>query len=139
MKINSKMIFIPSSSTVSSKTMSIHVCSLCLHSSARLFSSAGKNERDGPRRNEFCPFDFFDGEIKFDYYLNEDKVCSGFESTLSQCPSGSTMSFRFKGCNHPVSSANLECIGMWQASNQHYLAVIDWINGTTPRYKCGVS
>lgn len=134
------MIFIPSSSTVSPKTMSIHVCFVCLHPFTRLcFFSAGKSERDGPRRNEFCPFDFFDGEIKFDYYLNEDKVCSGFESTLSQCPSGSSMSFRFKGCSHPVVGANLECIGSWQASNQHYLAVIDWINGTVPRYKCGVS
>lgn len=96
-------------------------------------------ERDGPRRNEFCPFDFFDGEIKFDYYLNDEKLCNGYESTMSQCPSGSSLNIRFKGCNYPPHTENFECIGHWHALNKHYLAVIDWINGTTPSYKCGVS
>ncbi|CRK99969.1 CLUMA_CG013264, isoform A [Clunio marinus] len=95
------------------------------------------SERDGPRRNEFCPFDFFDGDIKFDYYLNEKKLCNGLQSTLSQCPSGSSLNIRFKGCeDHSLNIANYECIGHWNALNKHYLAFIDWINGTEPRYKC---
>lgn len=99
----------------------------------------GTADRDGPRRNEFCPFDFFDGDIKFDYFINDNKVCADYESTISQCPSGSTLNIRYKGCNSPQLSAKYECIGHWNALNKHYLAVIEWINGTVPRYKCGVS
>lgn len=96
-------------------------------------------ERDGPRRNEFCPFDFFDGEIKFDYFLNEEKLCSGYESTLSQC-SGSSFNIRFKGCSMASYSASYECIGHWHTLKKDYLAVIERINGTIiPNYKCGVS
>lgn len=100
----------------------------------------GTSERDSPRRSEFCPFNFFDGEIKFDYYLNENRLCSGYESTLSQCPSGSMLNLRFRGCSSgSPSTVKFECIGHWSALGEHYLAVIDWINGTVPRYKCGVS
>lgn len=71
--------------------------------------------------------------------MNEEKLCSGYESTLSQCPSGSSLNIRFKGCNGAPQSANYECIGHWHALNKDYLAVIDWINGTVANYKCGVS
>lgn len=101
-----------------------------------VLASLGTAERDGPRRNEFCPFDFFDGEIKFDYYINDEKLCSGYGS---QCPSGSSLNIRFKGCNVSSYSTNYECIGHWHALNKDYLAVIEWINGTVPKYKCGVS
>lgn len=74
--------------------------------------------------------------------MNEEKLCSGYESTLSQCPSGSSLNVRFQGCNgaaQTLLNANYECIGHWHALNKDYLAVIHWINGTVPNYKCGVS
>lgn len=49
------------------------------------------------------------------------------------------MNVRFKGCTFSGYSTNLECIGHWESSNKHYLAVIDKTNLTEPRYKCGVS
>lgn len=100
----------------------------------------GTAERDAiGHKREFCPFDFFDGEVKFNYISENQKICSGFKSTLSQCPSGSSLNMRFEGCETKnLNVANYECIGHWEESNKQYLAVIEWINGTEARYKCGV-
>lgn len=132
-----KMIFIPSFYTVSNEICLFFFIYLMSRVYSWLYS--GMAERDGPRRPTFCPFDFFDGEIKFDYFVNGEKVCGGYESILSQCPSSSSLNIRYMGCKHSLQSVNYECIGHWNALNKHYFAVIEWINGTLPKYKCGVS
>lgn len=72
--------------------------------------------------------------------MNEKKLCSGYESTLSQCPSGSVLNMRFLSCEKGApKAAKYECIGHWSVMGVNYLAVIDWVNATAPRYKCGVS
>jgi len=94
---------------------------------------------ESPRKNEFCPFDFFDSEIKFDYFHNDEKICGEYESTISQCPSSSYLNVRYKSCNQPTFSTKYECIGHWRTSNKNYVALVEWSNGTQARYKCGVS
>lgn len=88
------------------------------------------------RHHEFCPFD---GEIKFDYYLNNQKICSGFKSTISNCPSSSSMNIHFRDCERDLQPLTFDCLGNWKMQNQNFLAVIESSsNETEPKYKCGV-
>jgi hypothetical protein len=142
------MIFGPSFYLVSQQSFSTFIYTFFSH-----FTSYKKYRKlclvqieisDGPetpRRNEFCPFDFFDGEIKFDYFHNDEKICGQYESTISQCPSSSYLNVRYKSCNQPTFSTKYECIGHWKTSNKNYVALVEWSNGnaTKARYKCGVS
>jgi hypothetical protein len=95
-------------------------------------------ENDGPIRHEFCPFD---GEMKFDYYLDNEKVCSGFKSIMSNCPSTSSLNVNFNECTEKLASIKFDCIGHWSIFNKNYLAVIETTsnNMSDSMYKCGVS
>lgn len=94
---------------------------------------------EGPRRHEFCPID---SEMKFDYFIDEEKVCDGFQSSISNCPSSASMSFAFKdrNCTRKIPTVKYDCIGSWNWNKRNYLIVAETsLNDTQQqKFKCGV-
>lgn len=100
-------------------------------------------EKEGPRHHEFCPFDT---EMKFDYFINDQKICDGFQSTISNCPSTASMNldYSLENCsreyNRSLYSMKYDCIGHWNWRGRNHLVVMEKKMGseTEEKYKCGV-
>lgn len=102
-------------------------------------------ERNGLyTRKEYCPID---GKYSVRYKNNNPAKpvdCTGYDSTMDSCPSGSILNFRLRGCNAISNTADLmfECLASWTGSNnENYLIFSDKrvSNSMKPKYRCAVS
>lgn len=88
----------------------------------------------------FCPID---SKMKFDYFVDGEKVCDDYQSTILNCPSTASMSFSFKdgNCIRKIPSRKYDCIGSWNWHKKNYLIVSETSLNETQRqkFKCGVS
>ncbi len=69
--------------------------------------------------------------------MNENTVCSNYESEINFCPSGSSMNVHYKNCpeDHHVV---YECLGNWKFKGHRYMALIE-NTVHSPIYRCAVS
>lgn len=95
-------------------------------------------------RREYCPF----SERYHFTYMAEDETaiepieCTGKDSELDNCPSGSAMNIRFRQCSFENRDVTFECLGQWQGlGQQNYVALVNSQSSTTfgPQYRCAVS
>nr|CAD7405108.1 unnamed protein product [Timema cristinae] len=101
---------------------------------------------------EYCPIN---GRFTYIYNVNdglENNVeCPDPVSELDNCPSGSELNLRFRGCSFDshgkwiqlldvVSDITFRCLGDWHGSgNQRYLALLDTRMGDHhPQYRCAL-
>ncbi|XP_019880900.2 uncharacterized protein LOC109608792 isoform X2 [Aethina tumida] len=101
-----------------------------------------KNGRTDITNKEYCPID---GK----YYVNYEKTntpmkseCKGFNSTVDSCPSGSTLTFRLKGCTFDSYELIFDCMGHWKGLNgESFLVFTDhrYRDGhNKPKYRCAM-
>ncbi|RZB39833.1 uncharacterized protein BDFB_000211, partial [Asbolus verrucosus] len=93
-------------------------------------------------RKEYCPID---GKFSVKYENNNPSrpnQCTGYDSTVDSCPSGSILNFRLRGC---FSNSNVdltfECLGSWGGpNNERFLIFTDnrQTNGQKPKYRCAL-
>nr|CAD7262434.1 unnamed protein product [Timema shepardi] len=90
---------------------------------------------------EYCPIN---GRFTYVYNVNdglENNVeCPDPVSELDNCPSGSELNLRFRGCSFDNHDITFRCLGDWHGSgNQRYLALLDTRMGDHhPQYRCAV-
>jgi hypothetical protein len=96
-------------------------------------------------RKEYCPID---GKYSITYKSNnpaQPNECTGYDSTMDSCPSGSILNFRLRGCTATPNVVDLkfECLASWSGpNNENYLIFADnnrQSNGQKPKYRCAVS
>ena len=103
-------------------------------------------ERNGYyTRKEYCPID---GKYSITYKNNnpeQSNECTGNDSSMDSCPSGSILNFRLRGCTATPNTFDLrfECMASWKGpNNENYLIFSDnnrQLNGQKPKYRCAVS
>ncbi|KAF5272839.1 hypothetical protein FQR65_LT00435 [Abscondita terminalis] len=78
-------------------------------------------------------------------YFTTDKFyrreCSGFESDLDSCPSGSSLNIHFRQCVFKNDDLKFDCLGEWEGPNgQRYIALLDnrHFKNQLPQYRCGL-
>ncbi|XP_044256860.1 uncharacterized protein LOC123006442 [Tribolium madens] len=95
-------------------------------------------------RKEYCPID---GKYSITYTSNnpsQPNDCTGYDSILDSCPSGSILNFRLRGCTASPNSFDLkfECMASWKGpNNEYYLIFADnnrQIGGPKPKYRCAL-
>ncbi|KAG5675652.1 hypothetical protein PVAND_005539 [Polypedilum vanderplanki] len=89
------------------------------------------------RPHEFCPLT---GKIRFDYYPDNTPVCNGYQSSISNCPSSTSLNVNFKNCTKDLQPKKYDCLANWRMQNQNFIAIIESSldNSTDEKYKCGV-
>lgn len=92
---------------------------------------------------EYCPIN---GQYHFMYNIddgiNEPIECTGKESEMDNCPSGSAINLRFRNCSFENREVKFECLGHWQGlEQQKYMALMNTrVNDKLgPQYRCAVS
>ncbi|XP_046406160.1 uncharacterized protein LOC124171057 [Ischnura elegans] len=93
-------------------------------------------------QSAYCPLD---GRFAFTYATSESPsasgrhVCSGSE--MENCPVGSGLHFRFRGCSLSDHNVTFQCLGHWPGpNNQRYLALSETSSTkkTRARYRCAL-
>ncbi|XP_071453396.1 uncharacterized protein [Hetaerina americana] len=96
-------------------------------------------------RSEYCPLD---GRFAFSYTTEDTSdgrrrqaLCQRHDSQMENCPVGSGLHFRFRGCAHADHNITFQCLGHWPGpNNQRYLALSEASSTTKTRarYRCAL-
>ncbi|XP_065165878.1 uncharacterized protein [Atheta coriaria] len=88
---------------------------------------------------EYCPLD---GRYSFTYRSNDhgSKKDCGHESTVDSCPSGSSLTFKYRQCSFGSLDLKFDCLGHWEGvGGQRYLALADSRQSMgKPQYRCAL-
>lgn len=95
-------------------------------------------------RREYCPFS---ERYHFTYTVEDETAaepieCTGKDSELDSCPSGSAINLRFRQCSFENREITFECLGHWQGvGQQNYMVLLNSQPNSNfgPQYRCAVS
>ncbi|XP_049781506.1 uncharacterized protein LOC126183504 [Schistocerca cancellata] len=89
-----------------------------------------------PIRPEYCPIN---GRFTFTY-SGVGGECPVPVSELDNCPSGASLSLRFRRCSFPDYNVTYDCLGHWEGpANQRYLSLLHASAADhQPRYRCAL-
>lgn len=90
---------------------------------------------------EFCPIY---GKYNLRYFTTDKfyrRECTGFDSDLHSCPSGSTLNINFRQCLFASYELKLDCLGEWEGPNgEMFLTFLDnrHLKNRLPQYRCAM-
>lgn len=93
-------------------------------------------------KRQYCPFN---GRYRFLLTIDdggpETTGCDSKNSELDNCPSGSSLNFRFRQCEKFPNEATFECLGQWKGHDgQNFVALMNTgYSSFGPKYRCAVS
>ncbi|KAI5731571.1 hypothetical protein M8J77_012502 [Diaphorina citri] len=97
----------------------------------------------GEIKYDYCPIN---GKFQFVYQTNDGseskmECLRPMSSEIDNCPNGSEVNLRFRGCSFDNHDIKFKCLGSWDGpENQKYIALLDTresIEGS-PRYRCAL-